>query len=59
MFYLWPKYTAVVQKGVAEFMRRAGAGDTPKEDAEGPPAAAAGALPSDLGFWVGHCEAKC
>ena len=31
MFYLWPKYTAVVGKSVAEFMKRAGAGDTPKE----------------------------
>ena len=31
MFYLWPKYTAVVQKSIAEFMKRAGAGDTPKD----------------------------
>ena len=31
MFYLWPKYTGLVQKAVAEFMKRNGAGETPKE----------------------------
>ena len=31
MFYLWPKYTGLVQKSVAEFMKRNGAGETPKE----------------------------
>ena len=31
MFYLWPKYTSLVQKAVAEFMKRNGAGTTPKE----------------------------
>ena len=31
MYYLWPKWTSLVQRAVAEFMKRNGAGDTPKE----------------------------